>query len=198
MIQLSQKQFYTISDDVYLVTKQLPNVGNGSTRIYQNHRTTSPLYSFWKKYENYVQLIIYILIRKQYCLPWGSENKCRLGPEGSAKTQHPKGIVSINTIHSYSTTAELQYIAQELEINSIHLHALMCIQAEVSHISREYSARTHSERNDLICFLTSTLLCTAREHPLQEQSRCSAHTMHAPRHCTHTNKQTKTNKKKND
>lgn len=32
-----------ISDDIYLVTKQLPNVGNGSTRIYQkslNYITT--------------------------------------------------------------------------------------------------------------------------------------------------------------
>lgn len=64
--------------------------------------------------------------------------------------------------------------------------------------SHENTVPGHTERNDLICFLTSTLLCTAREHPLQEQSSCSAHTMHAPRHCTHTNKQTKTNKKKND
>lgn len=60
--------------------------------------------------------------------------------------------------------------------------------------SHENTVPGHTERNDLICFLTSTLLCTAREHPLQEQSRCSAHTMHAPRHCTHTNKQTNKNK----
>lgn len=86
-----------------------------------------------KDLKTYIQLIVNTLTRKQHCLPSGSENKCGLGLEGCAKTQHPKGTVSINIIHIYSDTAELQYFAQKGG-NSIHLRAFKL--KSLSHLTR--------------------------------------------------------------
>lgn len=122
---------------MHLVSEQSPTAGNRNTGIYQKHPNTQQLHHHCTKKAFFLQ-ITYILIRKKFrfSLPWWSDNKWWWGPVGSTKTKHPKGILSINTIHVYSATAELQRFTQKAEIKSIHLCAQMHFKLHLPHLLR--------------------------------------------------------------